>query len=127
MSENNKKVTCLATCPGGCNVSIMAYKAATILEKEGYGKFVKIAGGKAREKDTVRLKDADENAEQWVLIEGCSKGCGLDALNIAAIKPNKHCIITDLGIKRENSLDFTKMELETVVRAVKDIRGECNE
>lgn len=121
MSENNVKTVCLAACPGGSNVSMLAFKAASVLEKEGYGKFVKLAGEKAREKDTERLNEADQDAEQWVLIEGCSKGCGSDAFAIAGIKPDKRLLITDLGIERENKLDFTKEELETVLRAARNI------
>lgn len=58
MLENNNSVLCLVTCPGGSNVSLMAYKAATLLEKEGYGKFVRLGGEQFKEKDLKRLADA---------------------------------------------------------------------
>jgi uncharacterized metal-binding protein len=123
MIENNKKRICFATCPGGSNVSMIAYKTASLLEKEGYGKFVKLAGEKAREKDTARLKKAEQNADEWILIQGCSKDCGLEALTIGGIKPNKSLLITDFGIERENKMDYTKEEQKTVLNAVKNIIG----
>jgi hypothetical protein len=66
-AENSNGNVVIVTCPGGSNVFLLAYKAATALEKQGYGKFVKLAGEKFQEKDLQRLNDVKEQAEQWVL------------------------------------------------------------
>ncbi|OLN33179.1 putative zinc-binding protein [Desulfosporosinus metallidurans] len=121
MLENNNSVLCLVTCPGGSNVSLMAYKAATLLEKEGYGKFVRLGGEQFKEKDLKRLADAAKYAKQWVLIEGCIKGCGKKVLDGARIEADKHFLVTSLGIERENKIDYTDEELEQVLTAVKAI------
>lgn len=119
MPENDNSDLCLVTCPGGSNVCLLAYTAATKLQKEGYGKFVRLAGEQAKEKDLIKLADAAKYAKQWVLIEGCSKGCGKKVLDSAGIKPDKHFLVTSLGIKRENKIDYTQEELEQVLTAVK--------
>jgi len=80
---------------------------------------VRLAGEQAKEKDLIRLADAAKYAKQWVLIEGCSKGCGKKVLDSAEIKPDKHFLVTSLGIKRENKIDYTQEELEQVLTAVK--------
>ncbi len=127
MENQKNEAVCVTTCPGGCNVSMMSYKAATMLAKEGVCRFVRIAGEKAREKDTLRLQEADKMAEKWILVEGCEKRCGQEAFSIAGIQPD-HCLcVTDLGIKRENKIDFTPDELDRVVQAVATmITGESD-
>ncbi|MHB8076763.1 putative zinc-binding protein [Desulfosporosinus fructosivorans] len=119
MRENDNSDLCFVTCPGGSNVSLLAYKAATKLEKERYGKFVRLSGEHAKEKDLMRLADAAKYVKQWVLIEGCSKGCGKKVLESAGIEADKHFLVTSLGIERENKIDHTQDELEQVLTAVK--------
>ena len=119
MRENDNHDLCFVACPGGSNVSFLAYNAATRLEKEGYGKFVRLAGEQAKEKDLMRLAEAAKYAKQWVLIEGCSKGCGKKVLDAAGIELDMHFLVTSLGIARENKIDYTQEELEQVLTAVK--------
>jgi len=119
MGNMKKEAICITTCPGGSNVSMISYKVAAALDKEGYCTFVRVAGEKARDKDTARLNEADKAAQKWILLEGCNKGCGLEALKIAGITPEEHILVTDLGIQRENKTDFTPEELATVLEAVK--------
>ncbi|MGB9791834.1 MAG: putative zinc-binding protein [Thermacetogeniaceae bacterium] len=111
----------MITCPGGSNVSLLAYNAASSLEKQGYCKFVRLAGEKFQEKDLQRLSEARKYASKWVLVEGCPKGCGKKILDSAGIRPDKHFLVTSLGIERDNRSDYTKEELEMVVSAIKDI------
>lgn len=99
-AENSNGNVVIVTCPGDSNVFLLAYKAATALEKQGYGKFVKLAGEKFQEKDLQRLNDVKEQAEQWVLIEECTKGCGKKVLGSAGIEADKHFVVTSLGIER---------------------------
>lgn len=121
MLETDNHDLCFVACPGGSNVSFLAYKTATKLEKEGYGKFVRLAGEHAKEKDQMRLADAAKYAKQWVLIEGCSKGCGKKVLDVAGIELDIHFLVTSLGIERENKIDHTQEELEHVLTAVKSM------
>ena len=121
MLQNDERVVCFATCPGGSNVSLMAYKAASMLEKEGFGKFIRLAGDRAKDLDQKRLEEASKYAKQWVLIEGCNKGCGKKIFDTAGIQPDEHLLITNLGIERENKIDYSKDELEKVLKAVKAI------
>lgn len=119
MKENDLSGQCFVACPGGSNVSMLAYRAAAKLEKERYGKFVRLAGEQAKEKDLLRLVDAGKDAKQWVLIEGCSKGCGKKILDSAGIEVDIYFMVTSLGIERENKTDHTEEELELVLNTVK--------
>ena len=120
MKTTKKDAICITSCPGGSNVSLMSYKAASILDKEGVCTFVRISGEKARKKDAERLLEADQKAEKWILLDGCEKGCGLEALSLVGIAPDVRLIVTNFGIERENKIDFTKDELEMVVRAARE-------
>ena len=91
------------------------------MEKEGCGKFVRLAGDKFKERDLQRLADAAKDAKKWVLIEGCAKGCGKAILDAASINPDEHLIVTDIGIERENKIDYSQEELDRVLTAAKAI------
>ena len=117
--EVSQSAICFAACLGCSNVSLLAYKAVSTMDQEGYGKFVWLAGEQAKEKDFERLTNAAKNAKEWILIEGCSKGCGQKALESAEIKPDKQLLVTSLGIERENDINYSQDELELVLSAVK--------
>ncbi len=123
MSEDSGKKMIIVSCPGGSNVSLMSYKAAGILQKEGYGKFVRLAGDKFKEKDQKRLSEAAQDADQWLLIDGCTKACGKAALDSAGIKADHYVVVTDLGIEREMKMDFTDEELDKVLTEAKRVIG----
>lgn len=119
MPETINNAVVFITCPGGSNVSLMSYKAASVLEQDGCGKFVKLAGDKFKERDLQRVADAAKYAKKWVLIEGCTKGCGKAILDEAGINPDEHLVVTDIGIERENKTNYSKEELDRVLTAVK--------
>lgn len=123
MSEGSEKKRIIVSCPGGSNVSLMSYKAAGILEKEGYGKFVRLAGDKFKEKDQQRLKEAAQDTDQWLLIDGCTRGCGKTALEDAGIKADHYVVVTDLGIEREMKIEFSDEEVDKVLNEAKRVIG----
>lgn len=117
--EKEDRIQCITTCPGGSNVSLLAYKAVSALTKDGNRKFVRLIGEKAPEKDKQKLAEANESAGEWILIEGCDKGCGKKILDDSGISVQKHLLVTSLGIERQNSIDFSQEELEKVISAIK--------
>ncbi|MGB9791202.1 MAG: putative zinc-binding protein [Thermacetogeniaceae bacterium] len=121
MYEKNQGKVAVVTCPGGSNLSLLAYNAASDLEKQGYCRFVRLAGENLQEKNMQRLAEARENTTKWVLVEGCPQGCGKKILDSAGINPDRHFIVTSLGIERENRIDYTKEQLERVISAVKEL------
>lgn len=114
----------IVSCPGGSNVSLISYKVASRLEKEGYGKFVRLGGENFKDKDRQRLKDADAHAEKWLLIDGCTKGCGKDVFESAGLRADHYVVVANLGIERENKIDFTDEEVEKVLIAAKAVLGD---
>lgn len=114
-SEMKANNTILVSCPGGCNVSLISYRAATMLEKSGCGTFLRLRGDKFQEKDQEKLLDAAKTAGKWVLIDGCPKACGKTALEKAGIKADRYLVVTSLGIEREMKIDFTEEEVNKVL------------
>ena len=121
MEEATSNIIYFTTCPGGSNVSILAYRAITTLEKNGHGKFIRLAGERGKEKDLERLTEAKNTAQKWLLVDGCDKVCGLKILENAGIKPDQYLRISSLGIARENSTDYTPDELDKVVTAIMEL------
>jgi len=114
-SETNANNTIIVSCPGGSNVSLISYKVATILEKSGCGKFLRLRGDKFQEKDQEKLLDAAKTAGKWVLIDGCPKACGKTALEKAGIQADRYVVVTSLGIEREMKINFTENEVNKVL------------
>jgi len=121
MSGKNQSNVIIVTCPGGSNVSLLAYNAASTLEKQGYCKSIRLSGDRFPEKDRQKLSEAQNNTSKWVLVEGCSKGCAKKVLDSAGVKPDEHFLVTSIGIERENKFDYTTEEFDKVLLAVKKI------
>lgn len=118
----------MVTCPGGSNVSLLAYSAAKALEKEGCVRFLRLPSGeKFRLQRVSSLKEAAQESPFWVLVDGCSEGCGRALFEEAGISPQVSVIITDLGIPRTNKTDFNREELEKVVAKLKALLGDSEE
>ena len=122
--DKDDRVRCFTTCPGGSNVSLMAYKAVSVLTKDGNGKFIRLIGEKAPEKDKQKLAEANEFASEWILIEGCDKSCGKKILDDSGISVQEHLLLTSLGIERENRIDYSPEEFEKVISAIKALLAD---
>lgn len=122
--DKGDRVQCFTTCPGGSNVSLLAYMAVSALTKDENRKFIRLVGEKAPEKDKQRLAEANEIAGEWILIEGCEKSCGKKILDDSDINVHKHILVTSLGIERENSIDYSPEELEKVISAIKSLLAD---
>lgn len=119
-NTNGQKVA-LVTCAGGHNVSLIAFNVARKLEKEGYGRYLRLSGGKNPEQDTVRLKEAAPDVTRWLVIDGCPQGCAKAALEKAGLQPDSYVVVTGLGIKQEMSTDYSEEDLVKTLEEVKRV------
>ncbi|MDT8358187.1 MAG: putative zinc-binding protein [Methanomicrobiaceae archaeon] len=104
----------LFPCAGQANTGQLSNLAAIQLTAEGYGNIACMAllatGDEGLKK---RVGDADE----VVVIDGCPSVCGLKIAKMQGITPGQHIVVTELGIKKAGSMDYTDDDLETVVSA----------
>ena len=84
---------------------------------------MRLAGDKFKEKDKQRLAEAAQDADQWLLIDGCSKGCGKTALEDAGLKADHYLVVTNYGIEREMKIDFSDEEVNKVLNEAKKVIG----
>lgn len=119
MSKIIDKKICISACPGDSNVSLLASELAEKIGKKDGVRFVKLTD--ELEQDAKMVKEEDENAKEWILIDGCQRACGMDAFKEAGIVPEHYFVITDLGIERKNNTNYTEEEFETVQSIVNKV------
>lgn len=102
-------------CVGTANVGQISNTAAFQLADEGYGIPACLALLGA---DDTGLKQRIAEAEEVIIIDGCSAACGARIAAARGVNTAQHIIITDLGIGKAYSRNFTDDDVETVVSAV---------
>lgn len=110
-------------CAGVANVGQVSNEAAIRLTEEGYGAATCIAllgTGDAGLKQ--RIADADE----VVIIDGCPVICGAKIAAAQGVVAAQHIVITNLGIEKANSRNFTEDDIETVVSAAWEGKGKLS-
>lgn len=96
-------------CSGGCNCARIADRAATELHNAGRGKLFCLAGIGGHVKGLIESARA---AKVLVAIDGCPTACARKTLEHAALPPQIHVVVTELGIeKKSGHLDFAEEEL----------------
>ncbi|MCC6679439.1 MAG: putative zinc-binding protein [Phycisphaeraceae bacterium] len=94
----------------------IADRAARRLMAEGFGSMSCLAGLGGDDEGMIRaMKDADEN----VVIDGCSKDCARSVMQRVGAAKFRHLHITDLGIKKVKGVWATEAQVQAVVDAVK--------
>ena len=101
-------------CSGGSNVGQIANAAAIDLACQGKAKMYCLAGVSAHISGMV---DSAAGAEYRVVIDGCQVICARKALEHAGIKVDKAVVVTDLGIKKSHSFEWSQADLQRVVAA----------
>lgn len=101
-------------CAGQANTGQLSNLAAVELTEEGYGRIAcaaKLAIG-----DEGLVKSA-KSADEVVAIDGCALHCAKKIALAQGVVPTQHVVVTDLGIKKGPSKDYTPEDVETVVSA----------
>jgi len=106
----NKETKLIFACAGAANVGIIADRAARTLAKEDFGKMFCLSAIGAKMPTYLQsANDADEN----IVIDGCSVLCGKKIFEAAGIKCISY-LVTDMGLEKGISL-VTDENIQKVV------------
>jgi uncharacterized metal-binding protein len=108
-------MTCaLVTCSGVSNTGKLTTQAAQTLLQRKPGYYVWMHAKQSTASLEIEIGDAD----QLIVIDGCSDCCAKKKLSASCIAPHRHIIATGLGIEK-NGMDEVRFdEIEKVIDAV---------
>lgn len=104
----------LVTCSGISNTGKLTTQAATIIMQRKPGQYVWIHAKQSAATLEAELGDA----EQVIVIDGCTDCCATKKLSKSSLVPHRHIIATELGIEKNGMGEVHYDEIEKVVRAV---------
>lgn len=102
-------------CAGASNTGQLSNAAAVRLTQQGKGRIGCLTGIGSQQKGFITAAKA---ADEVVAIDGCEVACVKKTLETAGITPNKHIVVTELGIAKSGDLNLRDEEIEQVVDAV---------
>jgi uncharacterized metal-binding protein len=112
----------LVTCSGFSNTGKLTTQAALMLMQRKPGQYVWIHARQS----TATLEAEIGDAEQVIVIDGCTDCCAHKKLSTTFLAPHHHIIATELGIEKKGMGEVQYDEIEKIVRAIMD-NGECPE
>ncbi len=111
----------LITCSGISNTGKLTTQAALMLMQRRPGYYVWMHA----KQSATTLETEVGDAEQVIVIDGCTDCCATKKLSKSFLTPHHHIIATELGIEKKGMGDVQYDEIEKVVDAVdRIITGE---
>jgi uncharacterized metal-binding protein len=104
----------IVTCSGISNTGKLTTQAAQVLLQRKPGRYVWMHA----KQSASMLEREIGDAEQVIVIEGCTDCCATKKLSKSCITPHCHIIATGLGIEKNGMGEVGYDEIEKVVRAV---------
>lgn len=104
----------LITCSGLSNSGRLTTQVAIMLMSRHSSE---IAWAQAH-KGEHAIADAVDNADQIIVIEGCSDYCALKKLDTMGITADLHIVATELGVEKDGLADVKWRDVEKVLAAV---------
>jgi uncharacterized metal-binding protein len=101
-------------CAGQANVGQLTNLAALKLTEEGYGDIACVA---LLGIGTESLVASAMNADEVVILDGCPMQCAKKIAGAQGIAAGQHLVITDLGITKGPSKEYTDDDIEKIVAA----------
>jgi uncharacterized metal-binding protein len=112
----------LVTCSGISNTGKLTTQAALTLLQRRPGQYVWMHARQS----TANLEAEIGDAEQVIVIDGCTDCCAKKKLSASFLAPHHHIIATELGIEKKGVGEVQYDEIEKIVRAIMD-NGGCPE
>lgn len=110
----------LVTCSGISNTGKLTTQAALMLMQRRPGKYVWMHA----KQSTATLEAEIGDAEQVIVIDGCTDCCAKKKLSKSSLTPHYHIIATELGIEKKGMAEVQYDEIEKVVHAIISEDGE---
>ncbi|MFA5268937.1 MAG: putative zinc-binding protein [Methanoregula sp.] len=106
----------LVTCSGISNTGKLTTQAALLLMQRRPGKYIWMHA-----KQSAAMLETDiGDAEQVIVIDGCTDCCATKKLAKSCLTHHHHIIATELGIEKKGMSEVQYDEIEKIVRAVID-------
>ncbi|MDE4908561.1 putative zinc-binding protein [Methanogenium marinum] len=107
-------------CAGVANTGQITNCAAIQLTEEGYGGAACTALLATGAKGIV---DAAKDADEVIILDGCPARCVGKIAEAQGICVAQNIVVTELGIEKKGSREYTEDDIETVVSAVWEGKG----
>jgi uncharacterized metal-binding protein len=104
----------LVTCSGVSNTGKLTTQAALMLMQRRPGRYVWMHA----KQSAATLEAEIGDAEQVIVIDGCTDCCAAKKLSKSCFTPHHHIIATGLGIEKKGMGEVLYNEIEKVVAAV---------
>ncbi len=112
--RSNEPKRLIFPCAGQANTGQLSNLAAVELTEEGYGSIACVALLATGAEGLVK---GARNADEVVAIDGCPMHCAKKIALAQGVVPAQHVVVTDLGVAKGLSKDYTPDDVETVVSA----------
>jgi uncharacterized metal-binding protein len=104
----------IVTCSGISNTGKLTTQAATMIMQRKPGQYVWMHA----KQSAATLEAEIGDAEQVIVIDGCTDCCATKKLSKSSLTPHHHIIATELGIEKKGMGEVQYDEIEKVVAAV---------
>jgi uncharacterized metal-binding protein len=101
-------------CAGQANVGQLTNLAAVQLTEEGYGNIACVA---LLAIGTESLIENAKNADEVVILDGCPMLCAKKIAEAQGVTASQHLVMTELGITKGPSKNYTEDDVEKIVSA----------
>ena len=101
-------------CAGQANVGQLTNLAAIQLTEEGYGSIACVALLATGAESMVA---SALNADEVVILDGCPMLCAKKIAGAQGVAPGQHLVLTELGITKGPSKDYSGADIENIVAA----------
>ncbi len=108
----------LITCSGLSNTGKLTTQAALALLQRRPGGYVWVRA----QQGTGMLADEIEDADEVIVLDGCTDCCAEKKLAEAGFRPDHHLVATEIGITKNGMADVQFAEIETVVNSVLQVK-----
>lgn len=118
MAGQVPKRTVVYGCAGASNTGQLANAAAVRMTQRSTGRIGCLGGVGSGQKGFVT---AARLADEVVAIDGCEVGCARKTLEVAGVPPDRHIVVSDLGIEKSGDLTLRDEEVDRVVTAAETV------
>ena len=106
--------------PGISNTGKLTTQVALLIMQRQPGRYVWMHAKQSTATLEAEIGDADE----LIVIEGCTDCCAMKKLSSSRIAPDHHIIATELGVEKKGMGEVQYDEIEKVVRAIMKIGSQ---
>jgi uncharacterized metal-binding protein len=110
----------LVTCSGISNTGKLTTQAALALLQRRPGQYVWMHA----KQSAATLEAEIGDAEQVIVIDGCTDCCATKKLSKSCLTPHHHIIATELGIEKNGMGEVQYDEIEKVICAIMNLDPE---